>query len=42
MVASNKHLKEEFVSGLTGGSVSEIYLITFMLPVSIHRTKVDR
>jgi hypothetical protein len=33
MAASYKSLKEDFVSGLTGGSISEINLVTIVAPV---------
>ena len=34
MAQSYKALKEDFVSNLTGGGVSEIYLVTAVAPVS--------
>jgi len=36
MAASYKSLKEDFVSGLTGGSIGEINLVTAVAPVSLH------
>lgn len=33
MAASYKSLKEDFVSGLTGGDISEINLVTAVAPV---------
>ena len=34
MAASYKQLKEDFVSGLTGGSIAEINYVTAVAPVS--------
>jgi phosphatidylinositol glycan class W len=33
MAASYKKMKEDFVSGLTGGDISEINLVTAVAPV---------